>query len=114
MCSDTWKVAFSVKAGKQAKHLKFERPKIFALLVTLAKEIEVSGPIRKNWSNFGPLHKQRGIPENSYRCHLNDGRPTFVVCWRREDTSIKIIEVYYVGTHKSAPYAEAICFSAYP
>jgi hypothetical protein len=60
--------------------------------------------MRKNWPNFGPLYKQKGVPDNAYHCHLKQGRPTYVACWKIEDKKVKIVEVYYVGTHENAPY----------
>ncbi len=71
---------------------------------TLAKEIELLGPIRKDWSNFSSLKKASGLPDNSYHCHLKKGKPTYVACWYVEDKKVKIVEIYYVGTHEKAPY----------
>lgn len=98
-----WKVEYSNKAGKQKKTLP---EKIQALADLLAKEIEVAGPLRTNWPNYGPLHKDRrkGIPDNAYHCHLKKGKPTFVACWYVVDKKIKFVEIYYVGTHEKAPY----------
>lgn len=93
---DTWIVGFTSKAGKQKRKL----PERIQLLVdALAKEIVEAGPIRKNWSGFGPLKGK-----NAYHCHLKEGRPTYVACWKIENKSIKIIEIYYAGTHENAPY----------
>ncbi|MBP7766704.1 MAG: hypothetical protein KA113_16075 [Syntrophaceae bacterium] len=62
------------------------------------KEIEVLGPIRGNWQNFGPLTDDR------YHCHLKKGRPTYVVVWEILSKKERLIEVTYVGTHEGAPY----------
>lgn len=51
-----------------------------------------------NWSNYGPLKK------DEFHCHLRKGKPTYVACWRVLDKQVKIMEVYYVGTHEDAPY----------
>ena len=96
-----WEVGYSSSAGKQKKDLP---GKIQDLLDTLAKEIEFSGPIRKNWPNFGPLYKTKRVPKDSYHCHLKKGKPTYVACWCIEDKKVKIIEIFYVGTHEKAPY----------
>ena len=87
---NTWTVELSTKATKQVNRLEQDHPKIYALTISLTKDIELNGPIRKNWTNFGSLNQKHGIPEDSYHCHLKNGRPTFVACWRIEDKKIKI------------------------
>lgn len=96
-----WEVGYSSSANKQKKVFP---QKIQILLDTLAKEIELLGPIRADWPNFGPLHKGKGIPKDSYHCHLKKGKPTYVACWCIEDKKVKIVEIFYVGTHEKAPY----------
>ncbi|NGX60774.1 MAG: hypothetical protein K940chlam9_00242 [Chlamydiae bacterium] len=90
-----WKVDLTAKAVKQRARLP---EKVQAILDRLTKQMEVSGPIRKDWKNFGKL-----IGSN-YHCHLKNGRPTYVACWTVVDKKIQIIEVYYAGTHENAPY----------
>lgn len=97
---DEWTVGYTSKSRKQRDDLP---DKIIGLLRVLIKEIELSGPIRKNWPHFGAL-TGKNIPSNSYHYHLKDGRPTYVACWCIQDKKIKIVEIYYVGTHKKAPY----------
>jgi hypothetical protein len=99
-----WKVDFSPKASRQLARLEKEQPDIYASASTLVREIEIDGPIRRNWSHFSGLRKGPGIPDDSYHCHIKDGKPTFVACWTIEDKKVKIVEVYYVGTHEKAPY----------
>jgi hypothetical protein len=70
----------------------------------LTKEIELLGPIRKEWSNSGTLKKDKRIPDNAYHCHVQSGRSTYVVCWRVESKIINIVEIFYVGTHEGTPY----------
>lgn len=70
----------------------------------LAKQLETQGPYRKDWPLYGPLGKGSGVPENAYHCHIQSGRPTYVVCWLVEDKKLKIIEIFYVGTHENSPY----------
>lgn len=96
-----WTVGYSTNAKRQKKKLP---RKIQFQIDLLAKEIELRGPIRKEWSHFGPLKKDKHIPEDSYHCHVKSGRPTYVVCWRVENKIIKIVEIFYVGTHEGAPY----------
>jgi hypothetical protein len=67
-------------------------------LVFLAKEIEIMGPVRGNWPNYGKLAPER------HHCHLKKGRPTYVAVWEERNREIRLIEVVYVGTHEKAPY----------
>lgn len=96
-----WTVGYSSKANKQKKNLP---NKVQDLLDLLVKEIELFGPIRSDWPNFSALRKDKGIPKDAYHCHLKKGKPTYIACWYIEDKKIKIIEVFYVGTHEKAPY----------
>jgi len=97
----SWDVLYTSSALKQKAKLP---GKVQNQLDLLAKEIEIAGPIRRNWSHFGSLKKDKRIPENSYHCHIKSGRPTYVVCWQVEDKIAKIVEIFYVGTHENAPY----------
>lgn len=60
----------------------------------LIQDLRVDGPHQINWPNFSKLGK------NEYHCHLIHH---WVFCWRYEKDSI-IIEVYYAGSRKKAPY----------
>ncbi len=101
---DSWTVELSPAAKKQVKMLFKEHPQVYAQFALLAKEIEIVGPFRKNWPHFGALGKGRGIPQDSYHCHIKSGKPTYVACWYIENKKIKVVEIYYVGTHEKAPY----------
>lgn len=92
-----WKVFFTNKAAKQLTKLP---ESIILITRALVNELEVLGPIRNNWKNFGKLKSF----DDTFHCHIKNGRPTYVVCWQVKDKKIKIIEVYYVGTHENAPY----------
>ena len=93
----SWQVFFKKHAAKQiAKSPKYVVDATRALVC----EIELLGPMRHNWKNFGKL---KGA-ENLYHCHIKQGNPTYVVCWEVTDKKVKIVEVYYVGTHEKAPY----------
>ena len=99
--AQTWTVTFSTKAERAAERLKKEKPKARERLLTLVREIESSGPIRKNWPSFKPL---KGEGEGVYHCHFRTGHPVYVACWRVLNKKSKEIEVYYVGSHEHAPY----------
>jgi IS1 family transposase len=91
----SWQVVFSRQVQKAQKGL----PKsVLKNLVFLVKEIEVMGPVRGNWPNYGKL-----APE-IHHCHLKKGRPTYVAVWEERNSEIRLIEVVYVGTHEKAPY----------
>jgi mRNA-degrading endonuclease RelE of RelBE toxin-antitoxin system len=93
----------TVNTSKVDKDLQKLPEKIQLLAAMLFSEIEKAGHIRKNWANFGPLRKTKGIPEGSYHCHLKKGRPTYVACWS-VDKKQKLVRIFYVGTHEKAPY----------
>jgi len=98
--SINWVVSYSSKAVKQRKNLS---QKIQEILDALVIEIEKAGPIRNNWSHFGPL-KGKDLPANTYHCHIKSGRPTYVSCWYIVDKKLKKVEIFYVGSHENAPY----------
>jgi phage-related protein len=83
--------------GQAKKALKELPPKTRDSLLTLLRELSILGPIRHDWPNFSKLKT------DIYHCHIEKGRPTYVVCWRI-DKKQKLIEVYYAGTHEKAPY----------
>lgn len=92
-----WQVSFKKQVRKQLQLLPEH---ITKAAYVLAKEIENLGPLRHNWKNFGKL---KGT-NNLYHCHIKSGNPTYVACWEVQNKQIKIVEVYYVGTHEKAPY----------
>lgn len=94
-----WHVQLTAKANKQVKNLPIGVQQRFDML---AKEMEVFGPIRAKWKNFGKL--KTGGSVMRYHCHIKSGRPTYVVCWDVLDKEIKFLEIIYVGTHEKAPY----------
>jgi hypothetical protein len=61
--------------------------------------MELSGPLRHGWPNFGKLSKK-----DCYHCHLQKGRPTYVVVWKITDRKERKIEVIYLGTHERVNY----------
>jgi len=97
-----WIVDFSTQVTRMMKKFQKEKPKVHATVFALARDLENYGPILKDWPNFGLLHKGKNVPKKAYHCHLQSGRPTYVACWKINDT--KQVEVYYVGTHENAPY----------
>ena len=90
-----WNVQITRNAEKQAKQLSVSiRKKIVALIL----DIELGGPIRGNWPNYGKLDDTR------HHCHIRKGKPCYVAIWQVIDKTIKIVKANYVGTHEKAPY----------
>ena len=96
-----WTVVFSGRARKGIKKLP---DKVSASLKLLVKDLQLSGPLLKQWPNFGEIIGRPGC----YHCHLKKGRPTFVAVWQVKYRDIKLIEVRYVGTLEGADYGR-IC-----
>lgn len=91
----TWSVNLSERVRKSTKKLPAAVEAAFKLLLA---EIELKGPVRGNWANYGKLGAGK------HHCHLKKGRPTYVAVWEETDRTVRIIEVTYVGTHEKAPY----------
>lgn len=94
MLQGYWTVELVGQAKKAFKTLPKGTIDTFKLLL---EDLEVNGPQRYNWPNFSKLK------DSIYHCHLEKGRPTYVACWRIHK-KVKLIEVYYAGTHEKAPY----------
>jgi len=90
-----WTVQIAPKAGKAIAKLP---ARVRENLVLLAKNIELSGPVRGDWPNYGKLGPGR------HHCHLKKGRPCYVAVWEESENEIKLVEITYAGTHEKAPY----------
>jgi mRNA-degrading endonuclease RelE of RelBE toxin-antitoxin system len=90
-----WTVTVSPKARKALAKLP---QGIRNALVMLQRDIELHGPVRGNWRNYGKLGSRR------HHCHLKKGRPTYVAVWDEREDHVRLVEVTYVGTHEKAPY----------
>lgn len=89
-----WTITLGRKVERQLGTL----PKgVLQTLKYLVKEIQVLGPIRSNWPNYGLLAGER------YHCHIKKGRPTYVVVWKIVNKKERHFEGIYVGTHERAP-----------
>ncbi len=86
-----WKVEFTARAAKQLRAIP---PKVSELLVELAKDLEMTGPVQWTWPNYSRL--TNGV----HHCHLNY---RYVACWAETEKGISL-EIYYVGTRENAPY----------
>ena len=92
-----WTVGINSRAKKNVEGLP---PEIRFAFMALFKALKMDGPMQQNRRHYGKL---AGWP-NTYHCHLNGGRPTYVVIWKVLDKQKKIMEIQYVGTHENAPY----------
>jgi len=96
-----WRVEYSPSAKRQKKRLP---EKIKPRLASLTWDLERHGPAQPQWMNYSKLTKGKNVPPNAHHCHIKSGHPTYVVCWQVIDKTIKIIEIFYVGTHENTPY----------
>lgn len=83
-------------AQKQLSKLPLDIQQRFHLLVSVLRTAGPTGP--HGWRNYGKLKDQK----NCYHCHLANNH-AYVACWEYRKNEITI-EVYYVGSHKDAPY----------
>ncbi len=89
---------FRVVLKKSVKKSLEKMPdKEIDLFTQLANEIRFNGPIRTNWKNYGIL-----TGTNTHHCHLSR---KWVACWVETEKGIEV-EVTYVGSRESAPYAK--------
>jgi mRNA-degrading endonuclease RelE of RelBE toxin-antitoxin system len=91
----SWRIVLSSKAAKLYRDLPEQ---IKETMIFLIREIELLGPVRGTWKNYGKLGR------DSHHCHLKSGHPTYVACWRVLSKTERFVEVYYVGSHEKAPY----------
>ena len=94
-----WKVSINRQAAKKMQKIK-GRPAIALRL--LLEALRDDGPYQPRRPNFGKLRGKK----DEWHCHLNRGRPTYVVCWRliKGKKNEEEIEVFYAWTHEGAPY----------
>lgn len=93
-----WDVSFSGKAYKQASKLPVAiRERLYALKF----DLEYKGPEQTGWRNYGLIVGGKDV----HHCHINSGRPRYVVVWKVIDREIRIIEICYVGPHGSVDYS---------
>jgi hypothetical protein len=99
LAMERWSITFT-RAAVKGLHRMPERVQL--AMAALVVELEVAGPALhgRGWKNFGKL-KGRA---DEYHCHIVSGRPTYVACWRHKRSSVRNVEVFYVGTHEKAPY----------
>ncbi len=90
-----WDVRLTRTARKQATKLP---EAVRARLLRLLADIEITGPVRGDWPNYGKL------AEGRHHCHLKKGRPSYVAVWEEHEGTARLVEVIYAGTYEKAPY----------
>jgi mRNA-degrading endonuclease RelE of RelBE toxin-antitoxin system len=94
-----WTVIFSRKADKQKDKLP---PPLAETLFLLRKDLEMRGPAVSKWPHYGKI---AGSKSGHFHCHLNKGHPTYVVVWQIVNTTIRVLEIQFVGTHEKVDYS---------
>lgn len=94
-----WTVEFSSKAAKQRTKL----PSLMAsTLFLLVRDLEREGPNQPKWYHYSKLAGTK----DTYHCHLNKGKPRYVVVWAVLDHKVRVMEVKYAGTHENVHYSQ--------
>jgi len=88
-----WIVRFSKRALKQKEKLPKKQQE---LLFRLMKDMQLGGPVRRDWPNYSTLGDK-----NIHHCHLSY---SWVACWKMENQELQLIEIYYAGSRENAPY----------
>jgi mRNA-degrading endonuclease YafQ of YafQ-DinJ toxin-antitoxin module len=92
-----WNVGITNRAQKGKDSLP---PEILFAFMALFKALQQDGPMQPRRRNFGKIEGKK----DTWHCHLNSGRPTYVVVWKVLNKQAKSMEIQYVGTHENAPY----------
>ena len=94
-----WDVQIHKKVAKQIKKLPAN---VQAATFLLLRDLEFNGPKSSaGWKHYGKLKAMRG---DKRHCHVTRDKTTYICCWEVIDKKIRLLEVYYVGTHENAPY----------
>ena len=97
MSGSLWTVEYTGRAKKQKGKLP---PDMMVALLILKKELECEGPEQPEWHHYGKLAGKKDM----HHCHLNKGKPRYVVVWKVTDRTVQLMEIRYVGTHENADY----------
>ena len=92
-----WRVDFASSAEKQKQKLSAN---LRDVLYALKHDMEQKGPVQASWRNYSKIVNAA----NFHHCHINSGRPRYVVVWKVIDLQDQLIEIRFVGPHGSANY----------
>jgi len=92
-----WLVYFTRSAEKQKKNLA---DNLRDALYALKHDLEQKGPSQTGWRNYSKIMGATDV----HHCHINRGRPRYVVIWKVVDQEGQIIEIRFVGPHGSVNY----------
>ena len=92
-----WRVDFASSAEKQKQKLSGN---LRDVLYALKHDLEQKGPVQTSRRNYSQIVNA----VNFHRCHINSGRPRYVVVWKVIDLKEQSIEIRFVGPHGSANY----------
>jgi len=91
-----WKVCIKKRVLKNIEKMPVNIQKKLNLLIVVLENHGPCGP--KAWLNYGKLKSQK----EAYHCHISSDHQ-WIACWRQVEGEV-YIEVYYAGSHQSAPY----------
>jgi hypothetical protein len=91
-----YEVRVRSSAQKSIDKAPAEIRETFEILVNVLSLNGPTGPFR--WRNYGKLKGYKA----RYHCHLSANH-SYVACWEWFKGDL-LVEVYYAGTHKDAPY----------
>jgi len=92
-----WRVDFASSAEKQKQKLSGN---LRDVLYALKHDLEQKGPVQTSWRNYSQIVNAAHF----HHCHINSGRPRYVVVWKVIDLQDQIIEIRFVGPHGSVNY----------
>ena len=92
-----WQVDFASSAEKQKQKLAGN---LRDALYALKHDLEQKGPVQTSWRNYSQIVNAARF----HHCHINSGRPRYVVIWKVIDLKDQIIEIRFVGPHGSVNY----------
>lgn len=92
-----WTVDFTAKVNKQKEKLPIAMAERFFLLV---QELQTEGPEQLEWHHYGKIVGKK----DTHHCHLNKGKPRYVVVWKVTDRQANTMEIIYAGNHENANY----------
>ena len=92
-----WNQGKNIKNYQTLQGASLEQ-KVHHRLNVLFRQLESHGTNRTEFSHF-TYDRQNDL----YHCHVNDGKPTYVVSWEIDEEK-RIINIVQVGKHENFPF----------